>query len=306
MKLYQVNEKGELNEKDKLPFLDQDAYIVDDDNTIYIWIGRAVSVNHKDMVVRKARAMNKERGHKAKLILLDQGQEYGTFRFLMEILKEGVPPSEKIEERGQFKLKTPEDITQKDADEAVDQINYVIGWLEQLKTYRGLTREKVAESKKIEEFTDEEPIITGKMEDNIIAWLNQLKQYRGIAPKKEEKIEVVKTTEPAVEEKIKEEPKHEQKVEKEEKPPLKPPEDLKPEINLAAYFLSKEGHSYDVLCWLLAEKQLEIQMSPSKPSEEQIRIKAEQIFHSSTSYDELCWLLSELRIYEKYGYFEMF
>ncbi|MHA1150629.1 MAG: hypothetical protein ACTSR8_20605 [Promethearchaeota archaeon] len=292
MKLYSISKKGELILQEKLEFKDDDSYIVDDVNTIYIWIGKNVSVNHKDVAVRSARNLNREAKSKnAKLILLDQGQEYGAFKFLMNVLKEGVPSDALMESRGQFELKAPDHITENEPEVAENQINNVVEWLDQLKGYRSVVESKPIDKIEEEPF-EEEILITSKPkvpQEGIFGWLNQLKTYRGTAP--------AETEEPIIEKK--------EEYEKKEKPP-EIPEDLTPEINLGAYFLSKEGHSYDVLCWLMAEKQLSIQMKPNKPNEQQIREKAEQVFQSSTSYDELCWLIAELTIYEKYGYFDMF
>ncbi|TFG00255.1 MAG: hypothetical protein EU540_05530 [Promethearchaeota archaeon] len=105
------------------------------------------------------------------------------------------------------------------------------------------------------------------LEINLLKWLEQLKEYRKTEP---EKI----TTEPEETSNI----------------------DLKEMIDVAAYFLSQNQLSYNELCWLLAEKQLIIQMGDENVSLDDIRKKAEEIFRSSCTYDELCWLISELKI----------
>ncbi|TFF95125.1 MAG: hypothetical protein EU544_03440 [Promethearchaeota archaeon] len=330
MQLFYVQEKGNLEERDKLEFAEDDAYLVDDKNTIYIWIGRGIPVNHKDSAVRAARALNREKGKSAKLILLDQGQEYGAFMFLMEVLKEGVPSDERLEERGQFELKAPEDIAESEPEEAAVKIDNVVGWLDQLKTYRGTTSEEeepeekekevsaeaveepveaktseVAEEKKVEAEAEEEfhedQVVT-RERPGVTAWVEQMNTYRSseLEAEPEHDVAPMEKEEVIVEHIPKEEP-DEEPI---EEPPS--PEELRPEINLSAYFLSKENHTYDKLCWLLAEKQLSIQKDPKEPSEEEIRQKAAEVSQSSTSYDELCWLLAELTIYKKYGYFDMF
>ncbi|MHA1275429.1 MAG: hypothetical protein ACTSQS_18660, partial [Promethearchaeota archaeon] len=118
---------------------------------------------------------------------------------------------------------------------------------------------------------------------NTELWLKQFKNYR----KAEE---------------LKEEPK---KLESESEY-IQKDEDIKAEINVAAYFLSKKGFTYNELCWFLAEKQLNIQMRPNKPTEDQIKNKAEVIFSSSSTYDELCWLLAELNVYDEKKFFDEF
>ncbi|MFX1323821.1 MAG: hypothetical protein ACFE8N_02620 [Promethearchaeota archaeon] len=70
--------------------------------------------------------------------------------------------------------------------------------------------------------------------------------------------------------------------------------DLNPQIREAAYFLSLEHASYEDLCWKLAEKIL--QKNVSLPKIEDIRKKAETISKLSKSYDELCWLIAEIDI----------
>jgi len=72
--------------------------------------------------------------------------------------------------------------------------------------------------------------------------------------------------------------------------------DLKEQINIAAYFLAKENHPYDTLCWMLAERQLFIQFNFKRPQEELIRYKAAEIFFSKPNYDVLCWLIAEKNI----------
>ena len=71
-------------------------------------------------------------------------------------------------------------------------------------------------------------------------------------------------------------------------------EDIKSQINEAAYYLSLEKYSYDDLCWQLAEKiQKKALIAPTK---EDISKKAEEIFGFSKTYDELCWLNAEFDI----------
>jgi hypothetical protein len=74
---------------------------------------------------------------------------------------------------------------------------------------------------------------------------------------------------------------------------------LKHEINTAAYYLSQQKHPYDTLCWMLAERELYIQHNFQKPKREEIKQRAAQIFFSNPSYDVLCWLISEKDIIYK-------
>ena len=79
MKLYQIDDKGNLKQLNKLDFLENEIYLVDDEKTIYLWIGQDVPLNQQDLVVKKARELNRERGGAAKLLLMNQEREYGAF-----------------------------------------------------------------------------------------------------------------------------------------------------------------------------------------------------------------------------------
>ncbi|MBD3255187.1 MAG: hypothetical protein GF383_08840 [Candidatus Lokiarchaeota archaeon] len=61
------------------------------------------------------------------------------------------------------------------------------------------------------------------------------------------------------------------------------------EISVAAYYIWKDKNPYEVLCWLLAERQLYIEINFVKPSFLQIAERAEKIFSSEIPYDVLCW-----------------
>ncbi len=74
------------------------------------------------------------------------------------------------------------------------------------------------------------------------------------------------------------------------------PDDIKDQINVAAYFLAQKNHPVDTLCWLLAERQLFVKNDKRKASEDDIRNKAVEIYHSDCPYDILVWLISELDI----------
>jgi hypothetical protein len=67
-------------------------------------------------------------------------------------------------------------------------------------------------------------------------------------------------------------------------------------INVAAYFLSKRNLPYDILCWLLSERQLYTQNNNQYAPNDVIKKKAAEIFFSSPSYDVLCYLIAELDI----------
>ncbi|MBN1801947.1 MAG: hypothetical protein JW891_10600 [Candidatus Lokiarchaeota archaeon] len=86
MKIYLVD-KGELKQIDKLVFSTGDVYLIDDEKTIFIWIGSKCSVDEKTSGAAQARKLDQERGGAAKIITVDQNQE--TAEFLKLIASKG-------------------------------------------------------------------------------------------------------------------------------------------------------------------------------------------------------------------------
>ncbi len=78
MKLFIVD-KGELKEIKKPVFSTGDVYLLDDEYTIYVWIGNKCSVDEKTSGAAQARNLDQERGGAAKIITIDQGQESNDF-----------------------------------------------------------------------------------------------------------------------------------------------------------------------------------------------------------------------------------
>ncbi len=68
------------------------------------------------------------------------------------------------------------------------------------------------------------------------------------------------------------------------------------QIGVAAYYLAQRNYSYDVLCWMLAERQLVAQGDPRFTEKQRIREKAAKIFFSNQPYDIVCWYIAELDI----------
>ena len=50
------------------------------------------------------------------------------------------------------------------------------------------------------------------------------------------------------------------------------------QISVSAYYVYREGHSYDELCWLLAERESFIELNFQSPHKEMIRERAEKIY----------------------------
>ncbi len=68
-------DQGNLKEINKLIFSSGDVYLLDDEKTIYIWIGNKCSVDEKTAGAAQARTLDQQRGGAAKIITVDQGQE---------------------------------------------------------------------------------------------------------------------------------------------------------------------------------------------------------------------------------------
>jgi len=75
--------------------------------------------------------------------------------------------------------------------------------------------------------------------------------------------------------------------------------DLEGEITIEAHKLSQEKKSYEDLCRLLAEIQLNLLKERGKATKKEIEKKAEEIHDSSSTYEELCWLIAELKLLAK-------
>ncbi len=78
MRLYIVD-KLELKEINKPVFSTGDVYLLDDEATIFIWIGAKCSVDEKTGGAAQARKLDQERGGAAKIITVDQNQETSEF-----------------------------------------------------------------------------------------------------------------------------------------------------------------------------------------------------------------------------------
>ncbi|MFX1354191.1 MAG: hypothetical protein ACFFGP_09545 [Promethearchaeota archaeon] len=71
--------KGELNEINNPVLSKGDVYLLDDQKTIYVWIGSKCSVDEKTSGAAQARKLDQERGGAAKIITVDEGLESGEF-----------------------------------------------------------------------------------------------------------------------------------------------------------------------------------------------------------------------------------
>ena len=78
-----------------------------DKNTIYIWVGLEVPQAKKDIIADIARKIDKERGGSAKILIMKQKREYGSFLAMMHDLERGLIPGKSIERRPEFVFEAP-------------------------------------------------------------------------------------------------------------------------------------------------------------------------------------------------------
>ncbi len=290
MFLYSVSDKGDLTSVNRFEFLNDDMYMVDDideNNTIFIWIGKEKSVDSQDIIAKKARELNKSKGNNNKLLLVHQGKEYGSFQAMMDKLKDGLSEEGTIERRPELKLEEPKELIAEVGKKSPEVRSGVYQWLNQLKIYRSydeskrfLAQSTTAEPKPLQEKEIEASIVTTEKEfSHVEKWLNQLQEYREVVPIEEKVVEKVEISEVILEEE-----------EVEEKKEI----EFETFVRVGAYFLSRKGYSYNDLCYILAEKQQNLQKGVENVDEMDIKIKAKEIFNTGCTYNELCWLISEL------------
>ncbi|MFX0187297.1 MAG: hypothetical protein ACFE8A_06125 [Candidatus Hodarchaeota archaeon] len=75
-------------------------------------------------------------------------------------------------------------------------------------------------------------------------------------------------------------------------------DDLREQINVAAYYLSQKYLPIDTLCNMLARRQLYIENNYRNAPEILVTKRTAEIFCSEPepNYDVLCWLIAELDI----------
>ena len=107
MQLFIIEENGDLIEVNKLDFIDEAIYLVDDDDTIYIWVGNEASQNKKIITANIARRLESELDEYSKILIMKQKREYGSFLAMMNNLKKGILPGVSVERRPELVLEKP-------------------------------------------------------------------------------------------------------------------------------------------------------------------------------------------------------
>ena len=148
MRLYNIDDNGDLIKIDKLYFIDDDVYVVDDNKSVFIWVGLKASQDKKDNTANIARKLESERGKETKILIMKQGREYGSFLVMMDDLKKGLLPGVTIERRPELELEKPlkpkvseQELISREKNESSIEFN-LTRWLQQLKKYRKIEMEE--------------------------------------------------------------------------------------------------------------------------------------------------------------------
>jgi len=144
MHLFNISEEGELIKIDRLDFEENNVYLIDDKekNTIYIWVGKTVPQSKKDITAEIARKIDKERGGSAKILIMKQKREYGSFLAMMHNLKKGLIPGKTIERRPEFVFETPPERIESIGLNGIPEERElkietrIVNWLQQIKDHR--------------------------------------------------------------------------------------------------------------------------------------------------------------------------
>lgn len=107
MQLFIIEENGDLIEVNKLEFIDEAIYLVDDGRTIYIWVGNEASQKKKVITADIARRLESELDEYSKILIMKQRREYGSFLAMMDNLKKGILPGVSVERRPELLLEKP-------------------------------------------------------------------------------------------------------------------------------------------------------------------------------------------------------
>ena len=80
---------------------------MDDDTTIYIWVGDEASQKKKIITANIARRLESEIDEYSKILIMKQRREYGSFLAMMDNLKKGDLPGVSVERRPELVLEKP-------------------------------------------------------------------------------------------------------------------------------------------------------------------------------------------------------
>ena len=104
MQLYTVSSKGTLRKAKRIAFTEGGAYIIDDYKNIYVWLGKKTTEKRKNHTTQNANELNSERKPKATIQIMKEGEEFGAFSAMMDLLKKGLEKEEEIERRAELEI----------------------------------------------------------------------------------------------------------------------------------------------------------------------------------------------------------
>ena len=97
--------RGGLKKIHKIGFSENQVYLIDDNKTLYLWIGKKIPEKRKEICVNKVNSLNEKRDPPANIQIITQNKEYGSFMVIMEMLKKGLKPDDSVERRAELKIK---------------------------------------------------------------------------------------------------------------------------------------------------------------------------------------------------------
>jgi hypothetical protein len=104
MLLYSVYENGAIHKVKKADFAENKVYMIDDSKTIYIWLGSKATKKKGDFALKKAKNLNKKRDNSAKIQVIKQHEEFGTFLAMMDDLRKGTESESLSSKRPELEL----------------------------------------------------------------------------------------------------------------------------------------------------------------------------------------------------------
>ena len=104
MRFYSVGGNGALYEIQRLTFNKTKVFLIDDIKNIYVWIGNEASDKKQTFGQRRANDLNEKRDNHSSISIIHQGEEYGPFLALIELLKYGMKDKDSKFERPELKI----------------------------------------------------------------------------------------------------------------------------------------------------------------------------------------------------------
>ena len=104
MLFFLIGPKGGLKKIAKINFQDKDAYLIDDYKTLYLWFGKSVPKEKRELLLKKIDDLNNKREKTANIQVQEQHKEYGSFLSMLDVLKKGLKSETEIERRPELEI----------------------------------------------------------------------------------------------------------------------------------------------------------------------------------------------------------